>query len=83
MKTLKELFDYLSRTINAKCSITMNSNERHFTVCIDTTTAFNRFTIEHMKDQKDREFYLYNCYFYTEKELVWTLLEEVSIVIRM
>ena len=83
MKTLKELFDYLSRTIDAKCYITMNSNERHFTVCIDTTTAINRFTIELLIDQKERQFYLYNCDFYTEEKLVWKLLEEVSIVIKI
>ena len=52
-------------------------------IVIVTSVRDVYFKLEYFTDIKGRGMYLYECHYYTEEELVWLMLEEVSLVVKI
>lgn len=83
IKTIKELFEYLTRTIKAECYSTTIQWETYFVIVIVTSVRDVYFKLEYFTDIKGRGMYLYECHYYTEEELVKMMIEEVSLVVKI
>lgn len=83
IKTIEELFEYLTRTIKAECFSTKIQWEQFFVIVIVTSVRDVYFKLEYFEDTKKRGMYLYDCHYYTEEQLVQIMLEEVSLVVKI
>lgn len=78
IKTIKELFSSLEQSINAECHIGTYQYETYYTIYIKTLETVHQYKIEHFENEKGVKMFLYDCYYYTEEDLVKTLLEKIK-----
>jgi len=79
IKTLEELFNFLEKK-NIQCYSTTVQWETYFMIVFVTPIRDCYFKLEYFTDIKGKGFYLYDCLYYTEEELIKVMLEEVNSV---
>jgi hypothetical protein len=79
IKTLEELFKFLEKK-GIQCYSTTVQWETFFMIVFVTPIRDCYFKLEYFTDTKEKAFYLYDCLYYTEEELVKLMLEEVNSV---
>ena len=78
IKTINQLFDCLEQSMNADCKIGTYQYETYFTIYIVTIESVHEYKIEHFENKKGVKMFLYDCMYYTEEDLISTLLQEMK-----
>ncbi|NBU82946.1 MAG: hypothetical protein EBS55_15010 [Flavobacteriaceae bacterium] len=79
IKTVEELFNFLQKK-GVECYSTTVQWEKHFILAFVTPIRDCYFQLEYFTDIKGKGFYLYDCFYYTEEEMVKIMLEEVNLI---